>query len=45
MAKEKNIEELFNNLLSDKEEKRIMNLIINESDMDVIIKKLIKEIK
>ena len=45
MSKEKNIEELFNNLLSDKEEKRIMNLIINESDMDVIIKKLIKEIK
>jgi len=42
MTQEKNIEALFNTLLDTESEKKIMKLVINESNTEKIIKKLLE---
>lgn len=43
MSEKKMIEALFDNILDDDFEKKIMYLVINERDSDKVIKKLIEE--
>jgi hypothetical protein len=42
MTQEKNIEALFNTLLDTEGEKKIMKLVINESNTEKIIKNLLE---
>jgi len=43
MAETKMIEELFNNILENEDEKKIMVLVINERDTEKVIKSILKE--
>jgi hypothetical protein len=43
MSEKKMIETLFNNILDNEFEKKIMTLVINERDSDIVIKALLEE--